>query len=65
MNPIEALMTGDVATFRAHVNDTLMAKLSDRLDQERVAVAASMFAPAEEQPSSEETGEEEMETEDQ
>lgn len=63
MSPIEALMSGDVQAFRTYVNDTLMAKLSDRLDQERVAVASNMFANPEEAEAPEGQSEEELESE--
>lgn len=43
MNPVEALLNNDPAEFRDGIQDMLMQKLSDRLDLERVNVAASMF----------------------
>lgn len=48
MNPVDALMTGDVSTFKAQVNDMLMHKLSDALDQKRLDVAKTLFTKQEE-----------------
>ena len=44
MNPIEALLQNDPASFRDQVHNILMQKLGDRIDLERVNVANQLFA---------------------
>jgi len=44
MNPIEALIQNDPASFRDQVHDILMQKLGDRIDLERINVAGQLFA---------------------
>jgi len=42
-NPIDALMVDDTALFKNVISDTLMQKLHDRLEVERMEVGAQMF----------------------
>lgn len=44
MNPVEALLQNDPASFRDQVHDILMQKLGDRIDLERINVANQLFA---------------------